>query len=372
MTSPTFAQIGHRVKYAREQACLTQDTLAYALGFKDRQTISDIENGKRAVKADELLVLSDALGQEVEFFVDPFNVVADAHYAWRVGTDLQGDALDQFESNANGWVGMLRWLHEQAPDKEADLGFLGLRMNENTTALAAQSFGEALARLLELGIAPASSLSRRVVDRLGIPVLFVDAPPGPQPHAISGAACRVDQFSVLLVNRQECAGRRHETLALELFRILTWDAISPRRRESNSAELDKKVKQAELLANAFAGGLLMPTESLDYFIEPTRANDVGHLADMADAMQVTTGALGRRLLALGRIDPITRAALEGAQRPDNQEAPNRFSLPFAEKLHAALDKGRLSARKAAKTLGMSLSELTALFEAHSLRAPFDL
>ena len=372
MTFPTLTQFGSRVRFSREMKHITQDALAKTLGFNDRQTVSDIENGKRAVKADELAALSDALDQDVEFFIDPFNVVAEAQYAWRANKSLADEVLDSFEKTANGWVGMLRWLHEQAPDKEADLGFLGLRMNESTTVSEAQGFGEALARLLELGIAPANSLSRRVVDRLGIPVLLIDGPPGLQPLAISGAACRVGQFNLLLLNRRESAGWRHETLALELFHILTWDAMPPRRRESNPAALDKKVKQSELLAHAFAGGLLMPRESLDYFIEPTRANDVAHLADVADAMQVTTGALGRRLVALGRIDQLTRAALEDAQRPDNEEPPARFSLPFTEKLHTALDKGRLSARKAARTLGMPLPELTALFEAHSLRAPFDL
>lgn len=372
MTSPTSFHLGPRVKYAREKARVTQDALAHALGFNDRQTVSDIENGKRAVKASELAALSEALNQDVEFFLDPFNVAAEAHYAWRVSNDLPSEALDQLEAKANGWVGMLRWLYQQDPEKETDLSFLSLRMNKDTTTLQAQGFGEALARLLQLGIAPASSLPRRVVDRLGIPILFVDASVSPQPHAVSGAACRVEGLSALLVNRQATVGQRNEAIAHALFQALTWDAVSPRRRESNGAEPNPKTMRVQELANAFTGGLLMPKDSLDYFIETTRACDVGHLAEMAAVLQVTAGAFGRRLQALGRIDELPRAALEALQRPDDQATPNLFSLPFTEKLHAALDKGRLSARKAAKTLGMSLSELSALFESHSMRPPFEL
>ena len=40
--------IGYRVKAARIAAGLTQDQLTQGLGLNDRQSVSDIENGKRA------------------------------------------------------------------------------------------------------------------------------------------------------------------------------------------------------------------------------------------------------------------------------------------------------------------------------------
>ena len=80
------------------------------MGFNDRQTLSDIENGKRAVKSDGLVKFSDALDQELEFFLDRFSVVAEAQYSWRASADVTEDVLDRFETRAGGWVGMLRWL----------------------------------------------------------------------------------------------------------------------------------------------------------------------------------------------------------------------------------------------------------------------
>jgi len=57
-------RIGHRVKAAREAAGWNQEQLAGALGLNDRQSISDIENGKRRLQADELVTLSDVLNRD--------------------------------------------------------------------------------------------------------------------------------------------------------------------------------------------------------------------------------------------------------------------------------------------------------------------
>jgi len=372
MTAPISFHVGHRVKYAREQIHLTQDALAAKLGFKDRQTISDIENGKRALKTDELLDLSDALDQELEYFLDPFNVVAEAQYSWRANDELSGEKLDHFEATANGWVGMFRWLQLQDEDKQPDLSLLSLRLNASSSFEQAQNFGEALANILKLGPVPASTLPECLETQLGIPVLFVDAAPDLPANAISGAACQVDAFNVILVNRRESAFRRNFDLAHELFHVLTWEAMPPSHRESNAVEHRSKVKRVEQLANNFAGALLMPSASLDRFIEPAHARDVQHLADVAKQLQVTTYALGWRLKNLGRIDEVSRVALVKEKRQDTQELPKLFSIRFVTKLHMALDKGRVSARKAAKTLGLSLFELTELFEAYGMAAPFEL
>lgn len=66
-------------------------------------------------------------------------------------------------------------------------------------------------------------------------------------------------------------------------------------------------------------------------------------------------------------------ALSQYQQADSaEELPGLFSHSFAEQLHVALDKGRLSPRKAATTLCLSLHELTELFAACLLHAPFSL
>lgn len=58
MNTPTSFHVGPRVKYARERRSITQD---------------------------------------------PFNVVAEAQYSWRVSDELPGAELNRFEAKANGW-----------------------------------------------------------------------------------------------------------------------------------------------------------------------------------------------------------------------------------------------------------------------------
>ena len=115
----------------------------------------------------------------------------------------------------------------------------------------------------------------------------------------------------------------------------------------------------------------MPTSSLDALIDPERQKDVKHLADIASQLRVSVSAIGWRLRALGRIDDATREKLARVRRPEPAGAqPKLFSQSFVKQLHTALDKGQLTARKAAKALGLSLHELAQLFVIYELPDPF--
>ena len=83
--------IGYRVKAAREAKGWTQDQLTQGLGLNDRQTVSDIENGKRALKPEEMLTLSDLLDRDLEFFIDPFAVAGEAQFSWRAAPEVPED-----------------------------------------------------------------------------------------------------------------------------------------------------------------------------------------------------------------------------------------------------------------------------------------
>jgi Zn-dependent peptidase ImmA (M78 family)/transcriptional regulator with XRE-family HTH domain len=366
--------VGLRVKIARTALRMTQEHLSTAIGFNDRQTLSDIENGKRSVSEDELLKFSDLLDQDLEYFIDPFSVVGEARYSWRASKDVPEEALNRFEEKAAGWVGILRWLRAQSPIERSSLGF-SLRLDVKSTFEQAQQSAENLVSEFALGPVPALKLAAYVETRLDIPVLFVDTDGEllDVKGTISGAACHLSELGVVLVNRRESPARRNFDLAHELFHILTWERMEPERRESNSLG-DRSTahsKRIEQLADNFAGALLMPRSSLDALIDPERAKDAGHLAEVAHQLRVSTEALGWRLKGLGRIDDATRLALVGVRhQPIAEELPKLFSSSFVKELHAALDRGRLTARKAAQTLGMSLGDVASLFKAYELHDPF--
>ena len=233
--------------------------------------------------------------------------------------------------------------------------------------------GERFATDFELGAVPAEALPEAMEQELGILVLMVDAIDG-----VSGAACRLPDLDVVLINRHEVAGRRNFDLAHELFHILTWDAMPPEHLEEATETSKIRVEQ---LANSFASALLMPEASLRQFgvdeINPPTDGVVRWLKETADRLQVTATALKWRLVALGLIDPararaISADALRKARRSSDGEPPPLFSKPFMEVLGQAIDEGRVSARRVADLLHLTIEDLRDLFARYAVEAPLDL
>ena len=364
--------IGYRVKAAREAAGWTQDRLAEAMGLKDRQSISDIENGKRALKADELVLLTNTLDRELDFFLDPFQVAGEAQFSWRASPGLAEDSIDDFELRAGQWIGLLRWLREKDQDRCNPLKHT-LRLTSQSSYEDAIARAESLADALALGVVPAERLAEKIEQELDIPVLYVDMIETPDGDSISGATCHLQDMGMILINRNEPEACRFFDLAHALFHALTWDAMKPDHRESNSVEGRAKGKRIEQLANNFAAALLMPQASLANLIDKSRIDDVIHLADVSMRLRVAPVALAWRLFNLNWIGRETRDALQQEhQRPSMAGALKRFSPAFINMLHRAIDRGHLSARKAAKAMGATLGQLVDLFTEHSLSSPFEL
>ena len=287
---------------------------------------------------------------------------------------MPDEVLSRFEAKAAGWVGILRWLRAQSPVERSSLGY-SLRLDVKSTFEQAQQSAENLVEQFALGPVPALKLANYVETQLDIPVLFVDTDVEflDVKGTISGAACHLSELGVVLINRRESPARRNFDLAHELFHILTWERMAPEPRESNSLcdRSNAHSKRIEQLADNFASALLMPCSSLDALIDPERANDAVHLAEVAHQLRVSAEALGWRLKGLGRIDDPTRLELVRVGRqPAAEELSKLFSLNFVKELHAALDRGRLTARKAAQMLGISLGDLASLFKAYDLHDPF--
>ncbi len=359
-------QIGRRVKAARAAMGWNQDRLADEMRINDRQTISDIENGKRSLTSEELVSLSTLFGKDVEFFLDPFVVAGEAQFTWRADLALDNAKLVAFEQFSGPWIGLLRWMRCQSIERISALK-RALKFTPYSTYKDAGVSAERLVTELSFGKTPGDDLALRIEQKLDIPILFVD----PKAHAhvagISGAACHLEDLTVLLVNRRENVGRRNFDIAHELFHALTWDALGAVHRESN-AEPDAKAKKIERLADNFAASLLMPSGSLKEFGVEQGCEDLDLLERVAGEFRVTPKALGWRLLNLGLIDDEVRERLSLRKLPASPD-PKLFSQSFVILLHRAIDSGRLSLRKAAKTMGFSIHELESLFADYGLSSP---
>jgi len=362
--------IGYRVKAARETKSWTQDQLASALSLNDRQSISDIENGKRALKPDELVLLTEVLDHDIEFFLDPFCIAGEAQFSWRASPEIDEKNLNDFETKAGKWIGLLRWLRENEQDCVNPLKHT-LRLTKQSSYEDAISCAENLGKKMKLGNIPTDSLLESIETKLEIPVLFVDTIKTPKGHSVSGATCHLQDFGVILINRNESEARRYYDLAHELFHVLTWDAMKPAHRESNSYEDRTHAKRIEQLADNFASALLMPKNSLESLIGHTRLNDVGYLIKIASKLRVSPVALAWRLFNLKWINEDILNSLKD-ERQHSLFSPKPFSQNFIKLLYNSIDCGRLSARKAAKAMSMNLMQVKELFAEYSLSIPFDL
>ncbi len=363
--------IGARIKARREELKLSQDDLARLFAFKDRQTVSAIETGGRRVTAEELLLAVEKLGKPLEFFTDPFMLVGEGRFSWR-HTNVKAAHLTGYERNAGCWIAAFR---EIAPKvgREAPLLRRALALTKQSSFEEAMAAGERFVVEFDLGAVPAARLAEVMERDLDILVLMVDAIDG-----ISGAACRLPELDAVLINRHEVIGRRHYDLAHELFHILTWETMPPEHAE---AALETGGNRVEQLANSFASALLMPRNVLEPYGAWADLDDdvlVTKLNAAADDLQVTATALKWRLVALDALKPArARAIPDASLRYNGRQAgesspPPLFSRPFMEVIGLAIREGRVSVRRAADLLSLTIDDVEDVFAAHGVETPFDL
>jgi XRE family transcriptional regulator, fatty acid utilization regulator len=250
-----IATIGSRIKALREQRGQSQDELARLFGFKDRQTLSAIETGERKVSAEELLRAVELFGVQLDYFTDPFLLAGDGNFSWR-HSGARAAALADYETDAGRLVAAFRALAPQV-GRDAPLLRHSLGLTRQSRLDEAAAAGERFARELSLGEVPAARLAEVTERELGIIVLMVDPIEG-----VSGAACRLPELDLVLINRRESGGRRHLDLGHELFHLLTWDAMPPEHVEEVLPASRTRVEQ---LADSFASAVLMPAAALERF-----------------------------------------------------------------------------------------------------------
>lgn len=370
-----YPLIGIRIKALRENCGLSQLELAEHLGFRNHQTLAAVEAGNRRVTADELLLAAEHLDADLDYFTDPFRLVAEGRFCWRKAVpDLTAAQLDQYEDRIGRWLAMFRHLAPQVGRPLPLLASRKLGLGPCTTFEAASAAGERFTKEFRLGERPAVRLAAAMEKKLRILVLMVDAEVF---RGVSSAACRLPELNAVLIARDEAGGRRHCELAHQLFHVLTCDAMPPKRLVPGR---DCSGNRTARLASSFAHAVLMPALSLqhcrDWQALPKTAL-LQRLHALADELLVTASALRWRLTDLGMLRRSTASALpESALHGNNVKTqpalPPPFSRPFADVLAAAIDQGRLSVRLAADLVNMTIDDLIDLFHAHNIKNPIHL
>lgn len=363
--------IKHRLHYLRETRRLTQEELAQQLGFKDRQTLSQIENGERKLSSSELVLAAQVFNVGLEFFTDPFELAGEGSFSWRQ-SGTPPEVLDAFELKAGRWIAAYRHL-SKLKGAPINSSIRRVALDRKSSFEEAIEEGEAMGKLLELGDVPSDKLASALQEQLDTLVLEVDTAPG-----ISGAACQLTQLNAIVVNRNEPKSRRNYDLAHELFHLLTWSTMPPPRLDDITPTRENK--RVEQLAENFAAGLLMPSGVINRRIEEKGGLPKGFelatwLNSTAQDLGVSAVAMQWRLInmkALSIKDRVDDELLRNNGSNLKATTPPKFGKQFMGVIGWSINKGQVSARRAAKLLDVTVDELSTIFVENDLPAPFDL
>jgi Zn-dependent peptidase ImmA (M78 family) len=369
----SLPDLGRRIAYARERIGFSQEQLADELGFRYRQTIQAIEAGHRRVAIGEMVRLISVTGRSLDFFTDPFRLVGEGNFTFRA-SEADEAVFEQFQERAGQWIALWRHFVAKSGKTPNPLRFR-LAIDEHSSYEDAQAAGQELGKLWRLGDVPSENLKKTAEDQLGLLILDTDMPEG-----ISGAACQLQSGDAILINRQEHLGRRNFDLAHEIFHVLTWQALPPRRIDKTEPK-GYKDKRIEQLADNFAGSLLMPRLLVEHHWEarPEEADIDDWLKAVAKHFRVTAKAVKWRLLCLELLKKADLSDIEdqhlvlsSANQVGYREAPAAYSRRFMEKMGWAVDRGELSVRRLASLLDVTIEDLAELFNSHGLIPPFEL
>jgi transcriptional regulator with XRE-family HTH domain len=364
-------RVHERLRTLRDRNGLTQEQLSATLGFKDRQTLAAIEAGERRITPQELVKAAEVLGVTVDHLVDPYRLVGEGSFSFRA-KGVEGPVLDAFEELAGRWIATYRQLGLEAGAGTSRIT-RKLDLSRSSSFEDAQASADELVEHWKLGEKPIEHLREAMRRELGALVLFVDAPPG-----ISGAASQVPGLATILVNRHEPRGRRSYDIVHELFHILTWDAMPPDRVEPWEVKRTKG-NRVEQLADNFTAALLMPLATLTrWWVERDTDDLHAWLNTKATALGVSAQALKWRLHNLGFLGKadlfgIRDDRLVANGQPESAASrPPLFSEEFVRRMYDAVEAGRLSLRRAAGLLGLSLPDFAVLCDDYGLTLSYDV
>ena len=361
--------VARKLAAYREIKRIKQADLSEAMGFNDRQTLSSIENGERVLKPNELIDALKYMGVAMQDFLDPTSLVGKAKFSWRQQEASEAE-LNDTESKVSKVIGLFEHISKSCDSSTPFL--LKLPLSKDSTIDDAQEYAEKLVVHLKLGEYPAKNLMAKVFE-LGIHTLYFELN-----NKVSAAAVNVTKGSYIIVNRNEVLGRRNFNYAHELFHILTWDALPPKRSEKAYSIKSGKKPIEEKLADAFAEALLMPKASILSKVKASNGViDEVFINHLVNTFEVSAIAMKFRLFRLRQItqaqlDAIDDNALRFNGEKVPLERPRLFSEFFVNTLHKAIHHGTVSARKASENLDMSFSEINNLMTSYHLAPAIEL
>jgi len=357
MNTGKVFKIGAKIRFYRTRLGLTQQYLAEKMGFSNSETISQIEQDKREIKAWELAKIAKFLYVDLTDLLAVEEIPEPQPVLWRQEPKVNRSEMEQVFQKFCEDFDMLENLSGEQPNYQP------LPQMETDPAKIdykdAERFADTIRSTLNLGERPARVLEKTLQDRYGIKILYKELDEG-------SAATTIGSYGpAILMNSKEAPWRRNYNFAHEIFHLITWKSIPPSLFAAKKELWDK----IEKLANAFASCLLLPADALRIAFEDRVVDGkikYVDLVDIARNFDISTPALLYRLRSLGKIsqdvaDKLNQDdAFKGLDRASMSAAwwhPPKFPEPFVRLAFIAYQKGNLSKMKLAHLLDTSLFDL---------------
>lgn len=363
---PDYSEtLGGRLRKYRQRMKLTQKNLSIQMGFNSSETVSQIEKGKREVKAWEIAQLADILNVYVSDLLRDERPQKDPIVLWRQSPEDRKESQETTFLKYCKEYALVESLSDmkvsgRLPQKEVDPEDLSFAMADQLAVEIRNEFG--------LGSRPSEEIEKILQDVYGVKIWHMEMEEG-------SAASVIGPFGpAILMNANEAPWRRNFNFAHELFHLITWSSLSPTMLISDNKLWDR----IEKLANAFASSLLLPGESLSLeFNKHLKQGKIAYTAIIGIARNfgVSTQALLYRLLNLKR---ISKPALDKAMEDPIFEEKDRSTMAhywweplnpperFVRLAYIAFQKGNLSRMRLSEMLDTSLIDLSKTFERYGL------
>lgn len=299
LTKLASADVGERLRKARDAAKITQAAAAAALGMA-RTTLLSIEQGQRPIRVDELQQLAKLYGTSVNALFRQEAIHPDLIPRFRKATGSSDTAIDEAAQLLNDLV-----------KAEVELeNLLGISRSRNypqerpilpgDVRIQAEQNAAELRQWLGLGLGPVRDIVTLLELQLGIRVYLRRLPAtisGLFAHDATVGAC-------MLLNANHRRDRRAQSGAHELGHFM-----STRNESDVLHDATGEQSREERYANIFARAFLTPANAvLQKFQEVTAGSPRltrRHVIVLAHAFGVSREALVRRLEELELCKPGT-------------------------------------------------------------------
>jgi Zn-dependent peptidase ImmA (M78 family)/transcriptional regulator with XRE-family HTH domain len=302
------AQLGNRLRAARDRRGLSQQAVADALGLP-RTAITNIETGARAVSTLEITKLADLYGQTPAYFLSPNEEEAEDLLVvlHRTAPEIEGTPeikaevsriLDLYREGA-----ALRSLLDQVSEQTLP-NYASKLLSAGDAIRQGETVAQEERCRLGLGIAPAINIAETISDQ-GVWTAGTDLP-----KDFSGLFVNHPSIGLaIVINANHKPGRRRFSCAHEYAHALfdREETITTTRKQNATQLMEKR-------ANAFAAAFLMPADGV-----------ADHLR------QMDKGLPSRRSQTLFDVANDTKMETELRTRPGSQAITYQDAAAFARR-----------------------------------------